>query len=333
MIRSLLVFFIILSCDTSSTENKTKPNPDTEPVSDYSLNNLTPLPQARQEIYPNLVNNKIFVVGGFSVDQEATKSLFIYDIQTNSWSQGSDLPEDRHHIGINQVGNAVYAFGGYIGGQFGWTIKKDVFKYDLNSGVWTRHDQMLSARGEFVSSVIDDKVYIIAGTNDDRSSSVKNEMYNPADSSWTVLKSIPTARNSAAVVTIDNQIYVIGGRYRGEGSEFVNVNTVERYNTESNTWDTLADLPYVSAGLMASHMNGKIYVFGGEIFTTRPERILQKIFEYNIESNIWTEIDGLTVGVHGTQAIHYQNQIYIVGGANKPGFGAIPNAVRFNKRF
>ena len=52
---------------------------------------------------------------------------------------------------------------------------------------------------------------------------------------WTQLTSMPTARSENAAAAVDHLIYVSGG-FGGEQK-------FEAYDTRTNTWQTLADLP------------------------------------------------------------------------------------------
>ena len=63
-----------------------------------------------------------------------------------------------------------------------------------------------------------------------------------------------TARYNLEVVTVNNNIYAIGGN-TGK--------TVERYNIADNKWETVASLNYSRESATASVVDGEIYVIGG----------------------------------------------------------------------
>ncbi|MCI0550891.1 MAG: hypothetical protein L0287_08045, partial [Anaerolineae bacterium] len=72
---------------------------------------------------------------------------------------------------------------------------------------------------------------------------------------WTQLASMPAARSENAATVIDQMIYVSGG-FGGEEK-------LEAYDTTTNTWKVLADLPEPRHHLMSASYNGKVYIFGG----------------------------------------------------------------------
>ncbi len=72
---------------------------------------------------------------------------------------------------------------------------------------------------------------------------------------WTQLASMPTARSENAAAVVGQVIYVPGG-FGGEQK-------LEAYDTVTDTWETLADLPEPRHHLMAASHDGKVYIFGG----------------------------------------------------------------------
>ena len=71
---------------------------------------------------------------------------------------------------------------------------------------------------------------------------------------------MPTARHSLSVCVLGTHIYCIGG-YNGQ-----RLSVVERYDTESGVWSTLAPMPTARWGAAAFVLEGKIYVYGGVVW-------------------------------------------------------------------
>ena len=96
-----------------------------------------------------------------------------------------------------------------------------------------------------------------------------NEVYDPANNTWTTGTPIPTAVYGYASTVINGQIHIIGGSQTSssQGSNvFVDSNQV--YDPQNDTWSLGANLPSVVAygaagatvGFMAPPM---LYVIGG----------------------------------------------------------------------
>jgi len=62
-------------------------------------------------------------------------------------------------------------------------------------------------------------------------------------SSWETLSSLAVPRCHAGLVNIQGRLYLVGGRSPADsGGKTVSVDTIERYNTESDQWQLFARL-------------------------------------------------------------------------------------------
>lgn len=242
---------------------------------------------ARQELYPEVWNGKIYVAGGFlSQNPGFTDRFESYDPVNDAWTQLRSLPEARHHITLSAARGLLYGVGGFTGGFPNWRAQPTMFIYNPASNIWTQGTDLPVARAEGISAVVNDRIYLIGGrvraTDDarlfnDHIDSVRNEVFDPATRRWSSRADAPTARNSAASAVIDGKIYVVGGRNflkNPDGTtQQVNMPNLEVYDPEVDRWETRSPMPQAQGGLAATALNGKLYVFGGEQWV--PE---QKVF-------------------------------------------------------
>lgn len=124
---------------------------------------------------------------------------------------------------------------------------------------------------------------------------------------WETMAPLPSARVFAAVVAdTDGYIYVIGGT--SDGGATIPTDTVYRYNTASNTWDTMAPLPMATDSIDAIEINGKIYVPGNADTADT--------FVYDIASNTWSTItaNGGYSARSQYQVAAIDNKLYVLGG-------------------
>ena len=233
---------------------------------------------ARQELYPDVLDAKIYVVGGIHKSNTAFTAHFeLYDPVKDAWTRLRPLPEARHHITLSAVMGRLYGIGGFTGGFPNWRALPTMFIYDPTSNTWTGGVDLPVARAEGVAAVVDDKIYLIGGRVratenarhfNDHTDSVRNEVFNSVTRRWSRRADAPTPRNSAAVVVIDGKIYVVGGRqffkHPDGTTRQVNVPNLEVYDPRLDRWETPAPMPQASGGLGATAVNGKLYVFGGE---------------------------------------------------------------------
>jgi len=131
---------------------------------------------------------------------------------------------------------------------------------------------------------------------------------NAEESRWTQLADMPTARAGLAAVTYDNKIYAIAG----EGVGGV-LNSNERYDPNSNTWEILSPKPIPVADVHAGLVGGKIYIPGGRLESGEVTDILEI---YDPRTDAWSDGSRLPVGLSAYALVVFEGNLYIFGGWN-----------------
>jgi N-acetylneuraminic acid mutarotase len=141
---------------------------------------------------------------------------------------------------------------------------------------------------------------------------------------------MPTRRAGLAAAVIGTKIYAIGGRTASGGPcSGGELDTVERFDTDSETWTTLASLPTPRSDAAGIAVKGKVYVFGG---CRRQEddsiTVLSRIDIYDPATDAWTTSPDV---MPGRRAAFYQvgvsgrdgpaSKIYLIGGWKGTGIG------------
>ncbi len=126
---------------------------------------------------------------------------------------------------------------------------------------------------------------------------------------WVILAPLPAARQEVGVAALGGRVYVVGG-FNAAGQS---VNTVERYNPASNSWEGVAPLP---APMPLNHVGaaavgGGLFVLGGlrQNFTS-----VASVYRYDPGSNQWTPRTNMPTarGAMGVAVIG--DLIYAAGG-------------------
>jgi hypothetical protein len=141
------------------------------------------------------------------------------------------------------------------------------------------------------------------------------DMFDPATGEWMPKKSMPTDRGLAACASIDGKIYVMGG-LRSLGSQIWKdgFSTVEVYDTHSDTWTQMADMPIKNWGLSAVAVNGKIYVLGGTTGTGLASPVYASVEVYDPQTNTWTTHSKMPTARYCLTACLWDGDIYAIGG-------------------
>ena len=182
---------------------------------------------------------------------------------------------------------------------------------------WITLAPMPTARWQLGTATVDDKIFAIGGRNEVSRYLDINEMYDPATNTWVKKAPMPTPRNSFAIAVYENKIYVIGGAIylpNGNGaSEFCSINQV--YDPATDTWETKASMPTPRSALVASVVDGKIYLMGGVQITQSYPNYYSTMNEvYDPETDTWTTKPSLLKGVTAPVSTAIGTKIYLMGG-------------------
>src|SRR5260370_34811885 len=130
---------------------------------------------------------------------------------------------------------------------------------------------------------------------------------------------MPTARAGAVAAVIDDGIFVIGGRLSTSGpcSGGPYLGTVEKYDTDTDTWSALAPLTNPRSDLAAGAHGGKIFVFGGCTGTASAPSVTNEVDMYDPQTNTWTTtLAVMLTGRASLVAGHAGDQVFAIGGTD-----------------
>lgn len=127
---------------------------------------------------------------------------------------------------------------------------------------------------------------------------------------WESLAQMPTPRTEVAVVSIGQDIYVIGGF--DDSARATNI--VEVYDTIANTWVSVSTLPITLHHVAAASFSGEIFVVGGYL---EGWIATDSLFIYNPETDSWRNAATMPTKRGAMAAQFVDGILYAVGGANR----------------
>ncbi len=281
-----------------------------------------PMPTPRTEVTAAVLDDDIYVIGGFDEFGQVTDIVEVYNIANNTWSKAAaPLPEPLHHTAAASYNDKIYVVGGYTAP---WSPSNKLFIYDPVQNSWQEGKSMPTARGALNVNFVNEILYAIGGSSDRPLGS--NEAYDPSSGTWTSKALMPTARHHAGSAVVDGKIFVIGGRISGS---LENISINEAYDPEQDIWITnLEAMPSKRSGIAAaaaataatvnvsSINNSNIYVFGGE----EPLMTFNNNEKYDATTNKWTSEPPIPTARHGLAAVYIEDdKIYVIGGGPQPG--------------
>jgi len=131
---------------------------------------------------------------------------------------------------------------------------------------------------------------------------------SPAAGGWGSRAGLPEANSEMGVVGLNGKIYVIGGY----PSTRMSVNTVQVYDTATDSWTVAAPLPVALNHLMPAAFNGKVYVIGGQ--TDANTAYVSTVQEYEPATNSWRARAPMPTARSAGAAAVIDGKIYVAGG-------------------
>lgn len=293
----------------------------------WTSTNVQPSPIGRVEGMAAVVDGKLYTFGGF-IDQSynATKRGDAYDPATNTWERLPPMPKGLTHVGTTAYGRNIYLAGGYeaitpgaskYGGQI-FAIN-DVYKYNVDTRVWTALPPLPAPRGSGELSVVNGIMHFFSGVDINRLDRGEHWVMPltgvNAEKGWTAAASMPNPSSHLGDAVLNGKLYAIGGQHDTD-EKLVAQTSVYRYDPATDKWTQVASLPRRRSHISSATtvLNGRIYVFGGEYAHLRE---IRDVTEYNPATNRWTNVTSLPVARRSTIARRVNDQIICTtGGPN-----------------
>jgi len=276
-----------------------------------SWQRVAPMPTARQEVAVAVLDERIYVIGGFGPGAAPVATVEMYNPATDAWATLAPLPTPTHHPAAATVGGRLFVVGGFTGGRLSWTAQPTVFEYDPTHDTWSTRAPLPSPRGALAIAAVGDQLHAVGGSAD--TVTAAHEIYDPATDRWRVARPMLTARDHLAAVAFQGRLWAIGGRTSLAGTQYA---SVEIYDPGSDRWTVGPPLPAARGGLAAATLADRVFVFGGESLF----RIFSATEMYELAGNRWIGKEPMPTPRHGTGAAAVGGRIYVLGGATQPGY-------------
>jgi N-acetylneuraminic acid mutarotase len=280
-----------------------------------------PLPHRNGEAIA--CKGKIYFMGGYCPDTEEVRenSNYEYDSQKDKWTIKADIPVGRSNFAIASFEDRIFVIGGdpvlpnndlYLPGEDKWEVLAP----------------LTLPRQHIDCGRIGNKIYVVGGlvrdVNPPEDSEQKIpkkvtdtvEIYDIDKNKWEMGKPLHDACQGVQVAAVDGKLYVIGGVYvRNEevalSSEFM------KYDPESDSWESLPDLPVPILAPGIAVIKGKIFVIGGSAIENGAQSASDKVYVYDVDKNRWGMASPLPKGIQFPGVAFIDNRIYVIGGCDK----------------
>jgi probable HAF family extracellular repeat protein len=295
---------------------------------DGSLVQIGSLSTPRYRAPAVLLDNKIYVFGGQTTGSTVTPldTLEEYDLGTRTVTNVIRLPAPRLGSAVAGIGGDIYIFGGFDGTQDVDTS----WKYDPLTHVFTPLNPMpIAQRGGGAQVLSNGRIYLVGGRSNSRGGVLSSvQEYDPAHDTWQVVfDSLPTARQAAAQVVVNDSLYVIGGY--GPDGQALATNEVATLNLLYWTSKTpLQSTP--RGGIATGVLDGKIYLLGGRATSDGPSTDLVEVFDPS--TNTYESRPPLAMPIARAISLHQGDFIYLLGGLDEVTGATSDRVLAYNMR-
>jgi len=252
-----------------------------DPTSD-SWSFIAPMPDQLHHAAAVATAGKLYIIGGwnnfFGTPQD---TLFEYEPTTDNWTQKASMPTRRGSPAAAVLFGKIYVVGGDPG-------ENDFAVYDPVTDEWTVLSDMPTGREHMGAAAVGGRFYAVGGRTA-LLAGVGNvatlEVYDPGSQLWSALTSMPTARSGIAAASVEQFIIVFGG----EGNPATASGTfseTEAYDTTTDTWTTLAEMPTARHGIGAAVVGNQFYIPAGGSVQGFSLTTINEVFNANVELSL-----------------------------------------------
>ncbi|KAL6116662.1 klhl42 [Pungitius sinensis] len=233
-----------------------------------------------------VLDNYLFIVGGYRTTSQEISAVHCYNPCRNEWNPVAPLNQKRSNFKLLAVQGKMYA----VGGQSLGTVEC----YSPEQDWWTCVSSMPDPLAEFSACECRGMIYVMGGyTARDRNTSVLR--YCPSSDTWTVFRTCSAHIRKQQMLSVEDTIYLVGG-YTHElefgprqrrPSQTEDVLTVQSYNVSTGEWVQLKENTSKSGlNLTCTLHNDGVYIMSRDV--SLPTSLEHRVFlKYNIFSDAW----------------------------------------------
>ena len=299
-------FVSLINADIVQTDTTICPGSLVKLNIDTAWATIATIPFPRHSHGSVIHNGKAYIVGGHNhVLSVYPPQVDIYNISTNTWSIGANLPTPRGELVVSEVNGKIYAIGGYD-----VTARNFVHEYNPATNTWIAKASMPTSRSVMSGAVYNGKIYVAGGWPGAKDIL---EIYDPAINLWSTGANMPQGRkNCNSMVELNGKLYFIGGQ---DPTGSITYNDVFVYNPGLNTWTTAAPMP-ANRFMGVAYTDGvKIYYCGGTSNSTGSLSAQRTIFIYDPNINQWTTSPAqLPIARTRHSGNFYNGKLFVFGG-------------------
>jgi N-acetylneuraminic acid mutarotase len=248
---------------------------------DPSWSTIAPYPVGIMDNGADIIDGKVYVVGGIDSTFTTLAKGFVYDPSDNSWTAIADMPVAREKPAVAAVNGKLYVSGGWdTSGNP--VARTDV--YDPATNSWSTVASNPHPAAAPGVAVANGKIYLVGGCADSFCTvTTTTVVYDPTSDSWATVAAYPHGDSWEGCGGISGKVYCSGGT---DGAATFKNGFV--YDPGADSWSAIADMPIDLWASAAGAANGLLLASGG--VTNGFSTITNQGLSYDPSSDSWTAL-------------------------------------------
>jgi subtilisin-like proprotein convertase family protein/N-acetylneuraminic acid mutarotase len=253
-------------------------------------------------------SGKLYKVGGY--DGSSRAYLDIYDLATNTWSTGADLPAVRYGIDCVALGAKLYCAGGYATSAPTNTL----YIYDIAGNTWSTGATLPAARYGYAGVALGGKYYVLGGLSG-ATYLASVVAYDPATDTWaTSVPDMSAPRRYAMAGAMGGKVYVTGGLMTATTA----ANSTDVYDPSLNSWTSAAPIPrpgWLRAADAVLH--DRFLIVAGSYWNDLTASV--GAFAYDRVADAWRELAAIPHALYAAEADSDGTTLWMASGRTYSG--------------
>ncbi len=265
---------------------------------------------------------KVYFMGGYcpETEEEREASNYEYDPQKDSWAAKTKIPVGRSNFAIASFGPDIFVIGGD-------PVLPNNDLYVTDEDRWEALAPLSLPRQHIDGARIGRKVYVVGGLirdptpTDDSEQKIPKiatrtvEVYDIDENKWGPGHPLPEARHGVQVAVLNGKLYAIGGAY--DQSKGLGITAAfEKFDPDSNTWESLNNLPVPILAPGTAVVREKIFIMGGSMVENGSWTASDKVYVFDVHKEKWGMASPLPKRIRFPGVAVIDNRIYVIGGCD-----------------
>lgn len=284
----------------------------------FTWTEVTPCPVPRFEASGVVVNDELWVMGGFlSSSLNVTKRVDIYNPSTDRWRAGPDVPGAETHAGVASLGGGSFVMaGGFEGNVLDRVTTAAVWRWNAADSAWAPLPDLPSPRAAVFAALVGKEFHVAGGLAIDGNTDLGEHDVLSLDGqvAWRVAAPLTNARNHGGGSAAGQQFFSLSGRH-GWDELAGDDPAVDAYDPVTDSWSPRAPMaePRSEIGsATVSLSDGRILTVGGSITGKIPSA---DVLIYDPRNDHWSTLPSLPIPLKGVVAARVGTKVIVTTGS------------------